>query len=75
MRDKLVIKNDDTYDVAMHEIDALMKKGEDNLTQTEVERLREMAEAAESFEDKCLWGDPSARSYSTGEVSDATKAK
>lgn len=54
MHDKLKIESDDTYNVAIHEIDALMKKGEDNLTETEVEKLREMAEAAESFEGKRL---------------------
>ena len=34
----------------MKEVDALMKKGEENLSQKEVERLRILAEAAENYE-------------------------
>jgi HTH-type transcriptional regulator/antitoxin HigA len=45
------IQNKEVYELTMKEIDALMKKGEDNLTQKELERLRVLAEAAENYED------------------------
>jgi len=35
----------------MKEINALMKKGEENLSQKELDRLRILSEAAENYED------------------------
>ena len=45
------IKSKEAYDLTMKEIDFLMKKGEINLRQKELERLRILAEAAERYED------------------------
>jgi HTH-type transcriptional regulator / antitoxin HigA len=47
---KLVIKNEDEYNALMKKIDALMKKGEINLTDKEAERIRTMAIAAQAYE-------------------------
>jgi len=48
---KTKIQSKEVYEITMKEIDALMKKGEENLSQIELERLRTMAEAAENYED------------------------
>ena len=48
---KVRIHNKEVYKLTMKEIDALMKKGEDNLSQKELERLRILAGAAENYED------------------------
>ena len=48
---KTKIQNKEVYEITMKEIDALMKKGEQNLSQIELVRLRAMAEAAENYED------------------------
>ena len=45
------IQNKEVYELTMKEIDALMKKGEENLSQKELDRLRILAEAAENYED------------------------
>lgn len=45
------IQSKEVYELTMQEIDALMKKGEENLSQKEVERLRILSEAAENYED------------------------
>jgi HTH-type transcriptional regulator/antitoxin HigA len=45
------ILSKEVYELTMKEIDALMKKGEENLSQKEMERLRILAEAAENYED------------------------
>jgi hypothetical protein len=55
MQDKFNIESKEAYDVTMREIDGLMKNGENNLTECEANELREMAEAAERFEDKHLF--------------------
>jgi len=48
---KTKIKNKEVYEVVMKEIDALMRKGEDNLSPSELDRLGILAEAAEVYED------------------------
>ena len=48
---KTKIRNKEVYELTMKEIDALMKQGEENLSQKELERLRILAEAAENYED------------------------
>src|SRR4030095_929883 len=48
---KTRIQNKEVYELTMKEIDALMKKGEENLSQKELERLRILADAAENYED------------------------
>jgi HTH-type transcriptional regulator/antitoxin HigA len=45
------IQSKEVYELTMKEIDALMKKGEDNLSKKELERLRILSEAAEDYED------------------------
>ncbi|HLG40476.1 MAG TPA: hypothetical protein VI461_12440 [Chitinophagaceae bacterium] len=45
------IQSKEVYKLTLKEIDTLMKKGEDNLSQKELERLRILAEAAENYED------------------------
>jgi len=45
------IQTKEVYEVTMKEIDTLMKKGEENLSQKEMERLRILSEAAENYED------------------------
>ena len=47
-----VIKSKEVYDLTMTEIDGPMKKGEKNLTQPELTRLRNLSEAAEIYESK-----------------------
>ena len=51
MNTKNKITSETEYYSAMAEIDALMKKGEDNLSATELKKLRNMAIAAEGYED------------------------
>ena len=48
---KTKIKNKEVYGVVMKEINSLMKKGEDHLSQSELNRLQALAEAAEAYED------------------------
>lgn len=50
-KSKSKIKSKEVYDLTMVEIDLLMKKGEENLTVKEMNRLRLLSEAAENFED------------------------
>ena len=45
------IHNKEVYELTMKEIETLMKKGEENLSPKELERLRILAEAAEDYED------------------------
>jgi len=45
------IQSKEAYELTMKEINALMKKGEENLSEKELERLRVLAQAAEDFED------------------------
>lgn len=45
------IKSKEAYDLVMKEIDALMKRGEANLSKKELDRVRSLAEAAEQYED------------------------
>src|SRR4051794_26931747 len=45
------IHNEEVYELTMKEIETLMKKGEENLSPKELERLRILAEAAEDYED------------------------
>ena len=45
------IKSKEAYELTMNEIDNLMKLGEDNLTNSQLQRLRILSEAAEIFED------------------------
>lgn len=40
------------YNASMKEIDALMKKRENNLTAAQLKKIKAMAEAAEEYEDK-----------------------
>ena len=47
---KMKIENEREYHVTMKKIDALMKKGEKNLTDKEAEEIRILALAAEAFE-------------------------
>jgi HTH-type transcriptional regulator / antitoxin HigA len=47
---KQQIKTKEVYDLTMAEIDRLMKKGEKNLSATELSRLSNLAEAAELYE-------------------------
>jgi HTH-type transcriptional regulator / antitoxin HigA len=47
---KLKIENEKDYNAAMVKIDALMKKGENNLTGKEAELLRTLALAAQAYE-------------------------
>ncbi len=46
------IATEKEYNATMREIDALMKKGENNLTAAETKKLGVMAQAAELFEDE-----------------------
>ena len=48
---KVKIKNEEVYNVVMKEIDGLMRKGEKNLSPSELNRLRILADAAEVYED------------------------
>ena|SRR5688572_1772378 len=45
------IQSKEVYELTMKEIDVLAKKGEENLSSKELERLRILAEAAENYED------------------------
>lgn len=47
---KRKIKTEREYNATMKKIDALMKKGEDNLTNKEAEELRGLALAAQAYE-------------------------
>lgn len=51
LKRKKQIRSKEAYDLTMREIDSLMKRGEKNLSQKELERLRSLAEAAERYED------------------------
>jgi antitoxin component HigA of HigAB toxin-antitoxin module len=44
------IETDRDYNATMKKIDALMKKGEDNLTSNDADKLRALALAAQAFE-------------------------
>lgn len=48
---KKEIKSKEAYDLAMQEIDILLRSGEANLNEKELKRLRILAEAAEKYED------------------------
>lgn len=45
------IQSKEVYELTMKEVDVLAKKGEENLSTKELERLRILAEAAENYED------------------------
>src|SRR5580692_1628303 len=47
---KMKIENDREYNATMKKIDALMKKGEKNLTDKEAEEIRTLALAARAYE-------------------------
>jgi HTH-type transcriptional regulator/antitoxin HigA len=47
---KMKIENEKGYNATMKKIDALMKKGENNLTNAEAEELRTLALAARAYE-------------------------
>lgn len=47
---KVKIENEKDYNATMKKIDALMKKGEANLTDKEAEELRTLALAAQAYE-------------------------
>ena len=47
---KLKIENESDYNALMKKIDALMKKGENSLSDIEAEELRAMALAAQAYE-------------------------
>jgi HTH-type transcriptional regulator/antitoxin HigA len=47
---KLKIENEKEYNATMKKIDALMKKGEKNLTDKEAEEIRTLALAAQAYE-------------------------
>ena len=49
--DKISYQQETDYKTAMKEILALMNKGEGNLSENEVKKLRQMAIAAEEYED------------------------
>jgi len=49
--EKTKIQNKEVYDLTMKEIDSLMKIGEGNLSNSQLKRLRSLAEAAERYED------------------------
>ncbi|HTE31579.1 MAG TPA: hypothetical protein VK666_14455 [Chryseolinea sp.] len=51
VKGKKQLQSKEAYDVTMAEIDALMKKGENNLSPAQLHRLRSLAEAAEVYED------------------------
>jgi HTH-type transcriptional regulator/antitoxin HigA len=48
------IANKGEYNAALATVDALMKKGEDNLKSAELKQLRSLAEAVEEYEDTYL---------------------
>ena len=45
------IQSKEVYELTMKGIDALMRKGEENLSEKELDRLRILSEAAEGYED------------------------
>ena len=45
------IQSKEVYELTMKEIDVLMRKGEDNLSEPELDRLRILSVAAEDYED------------------------
>jgi len=47
---KIKIENEKVYDATMKKIDALMKKGENKLTNKEAEQIRTLALAAQTYE-------------------------
>ena len=49
--EKTKIQNKEVYNLTMKEIDSLMKIGEGNLSNSQLKRLRSLAEAAERYED------------------------
>lgn len=54
------IENEKNYDATMEKIDALMKKGEHNLTNEEATQLRKLALAAQAYE-KSIYTIPAPR--------------
>lgn len=54
------IENEKNYDATMEKIDALMKKGEHNLTNEEAAQLRKLALAAQAYE-KSIYTIPAPR--------------
>ncbi|HEY4935945.1 MAG TPA: helix-turn-helix transcriptional regulator [Puia sp.] len=54
MKKKIVITSKKQYHETMAAIYELMNRGEANLTKSELERVRRMAEATELFEDETL---------------------
>jgi HTH-type transcriptional regulator / antitoxin HigA len=52
IKGRMVIRSKEAYEITMKEVDTLMKKGEANMDQKELDRLGVLAEAAEAYEDK-----------------------
>lgn len=50
-KSKTAIKSKEAYELILQEVDALMKKGESNLSERELERLSILASAVEQYED------------------------
>jgi len=55
MKSTQTITAEQDYNAMMAQIDELMKKGEENLSSSEIKRLRAMAEDAEAWEDKSFF--------------------
>jgi antitoxin component HigA of HigAB toxin-antitoxin module len=58
------IETEQTYNATMKKIDALMKKGEDNLSSKEAGELRALALAAQAYE-KSIYAIPAPESGSS----------
>jgi HTH-type transcriptional regulator/antitoxin HigA len=59
---KMKIENEREYNAAMKKIDALMKKGEKNLTDKEAKDIRTLALAAQSYE-KSIYKIPAPKTF------------
>jgi HTH-type transcriptional regulator/antitoxin HigA len=67
-RDEFTIATDKKYHETMIEIYELMNMGEANLSESDLERVREMAVAAEKYEDEILGLKPVKQPQSLTEV-------
>ena len=59
---KMKIENDREYNATMKKIDALMKKGEKNLTDKEAKEIRTLALAAQAYE-KSIYTIPAPKTF------------
>jgi len=59
---KMKIENEKEYNATMKKIDALMKKGEKNLTDKEAKDIRTLALAAQSYE-KSIYKIPAPKTF------------